>query len=87
MFDDVLIESAGKDKRKGTWVNALISGVLHVGVIGGIIAAGYYVKENPHVIEKPIAAFIVAAAPPPPKGAHAHPVRRRARRRGASTAL
>lgn len=66
MFDDVLIESAGKDKKKGGWVTALISLVLHVAVAGAIIAAGYYVKENPEVIEKPIAAFIVTSAPPPP---------------------
>lgn len=66
MFDDVLIESAGKDRKKGGWVTALISAVIHVGIVGAIIAAGYYVKENPEVIEKPIAAFIVTSAPPPP---------------------
>src|SRR5687768_15558866 len=66
MFDDVLIESAGKDKQKGGWITALISLVLHVGVIGAIIAAGIYVKENPEIIEKPISAFIVTSAPPPP---------------------
>jgi periplasmic protein TonB len=66
MFDDVLIESAGKDKRTGGWVTALISGVIHLGLVGAIVAAGYYVKENPEVIEKPISAFIVTSAPPPP---------------------
>lgn len=66
MFDDVLIESAGKDKKKGGWVTALISTVVHIGIVGAIIAAGMYVKENPEVIEKPISAFIVTSAPPPP---------------------
>ena len=66
MFDDVLIESAGKDKAKGGWITALISTVIHIGVVGGLIAAGYYVKENPEVIEKPMSAFIVQSAPPPP---------------------
>jgi protein TonB len=66
MFDDVLIESAGKDKKKGGWVTAVISGGIHLSLIGAVIAAGYYVKENPEVIEKPIAAFIVTSAPPPP---------------------
>ena len=66
MFDEVLIESAGKDKTKGGWVTALISVVIHVVIVGAIIAAGLYVKENPEVIEKPISAFIVASAPPPP---------------------
>ncbi len=66
MFDDVLIESAGKDKQKGGWVTVLISTVLHLAIVGAIIAAGMYVKENPEVIEKPMSAFIVASAPPPP---------------------
>ncbi|HEX8172803.1 MAG TPA: energy transducer TonB [Thermoanaerobaculia bacterium] len=66
MFDDVLIESAGKDKKKGGWITAVISAIIHLGVVGAIVAAGYYVKENPEVIEKPINAFIVASAPPPP---------------------
>ena len=66
MFDDVLIESAGKDKKKGGWVNALISAVLHILIIGAVVAAGYYVKKNPEVIEKPIQAFITSAPPPPP---------------------
>lgn len=66
MFDDVLIESAGKDKKKGGWITALISTVIHLVIIGAIIAAGMYVKENPEMIEKPIGAFIVASAPPPP---------------------
>lgn len=66
MFDDVLIESAGKDKKTGTWITALISAVLHLGIVGAIIAAGMYVKENPEVIEKPMSAFIIASAPPPP---------------------
>ena len=66
MFDDVLIESAGKDRQKGGWVTALISMIVHLAVIGGLVAAGYYVKENPEIIEKPMSAFIVASAPPPP---------------------
>jgi len=67
MFDDILIESAGRDKKKGGWVTALISAILHICVVGAVIAAGLYVKENPDVIEKPIAAFIVSEpAPPPP---------------------
>jgi protein TonB len=66
MFDDVLIESAGKDKQKGGWVTAVISTVIHVIFIGAVVAAGYYVKENPEVIEKPMSAFVVQAAPPPP---------------------
>ncbi|MEA2465563.1 MAG: periplasmic protein TonB [Acidobacteriota bacterium] len=66
MFDDVLIESAGKDKKKGGWITALISAVVHFVFIGAVVAAGYYVKENPEVIEKPIEAFVVASAPPPP---------------------
>lgn len=66
MFDDVLIESAGKDKKKGGWVTALISGVLHVVIIGAVVAAGYYVKKNPQIIEKPIQAFVTSAPPPPP---------------------
>ena len=66
MFDDVLIESAGRDKKKGGWLTALISGVIHLGLVGALIAAGLYVKKNPEVIQKPIQAFVVAAAPPPP---------------------
>jgi protein TonB len=66
MFDDVLIESSGKSSSTGTWITALISGVVHLLIVGAIVAAGLYVKENPEVIEKPMSAFIVAAAPPPP---------------------
>lgn len=66
MFDDVLIESGGRDKQKGTWVTALISGVVHVLLIGGIIAAGLYVHQKPEVVEKPIRAFFASAPPPPP---------------------
>lgn len=66
MFDDVLIESLGLDKRKGAWTIAVIAGVVHLIIIRVIIVAGAYLKENPEVIEKPIGAFIVASAPPPP---------------------
>jgi len=67
MFDDVLIESAGRDKRKGGWLTAVLSSVIHLSMIGAVVAAGYYVKKNPEVIEKPISAFIVTnPAPPPP---------------------
>ena len=61
MFDDVLIESAGKDRKKGGWVTALISGVLHIGIIGAVVAAGYYVKQNPEVVQKPnvAAPFVI----------------------------
>ena len=66
MFDDVLIESAGTDKKKGGWITALISAVIHIALVGAIIAAGYYVKENPEVIQEPIRAFVASAPPPPP---------------------
>src|SRR5688572_33122191 len=66
MFDDILIEAAGKDIKTGGWVTALSSAVIHSGMVGAIVAAGYWVKENPEVIERPISAFIVASAPPPP---------------------
>ncbi len=66
MFDDVLIESAGKDKTKGRGVTAVISFIVHIIIIGAIIAAGYYVKKNPEVIQRPIRAFMVSAPPPPP---------------------
>src|SRR5258708_8961527 len=66
MFDDVLIESAGRDKKKGEWKTVLISGFLHLVIIGAVVAAGYYVKKNPEIITKPIQAFVVSAPPPPP---------------------
>src|SRR5258707_1177705 len=66
MFDDVLIESAGRDKKKGGWKTVLISGFLHMVIIGAVVAAGYYVKKNPEIIIKPIQAFVVSAPPPPP---------------------
>src|SRR5207237_3601396 len=68
MFDDVLIESAGKDKKKGGWKTVLISAMLHLVIIGWIVAAGLYVKKNPEIITKPIPAFVVLRpqAPPPP---------------------
>src|SRR5258707_14056232 len=66
MFDDVLIESAGRDKKKGGWKTVLISGFLHMVIIGAVVAAGYYVKQNPEIITKPIQAFVVSAPPPPP---------------------
>jgi protein TonB len=66
MFDDVLIESAGKDKTEGRGLTAIISMVVHIVIIGAIIAAGYYVKKNPDVVVKPIRAFMVSAPPPPP---------------------
>ena len=53
MFDDVLIESAGRDRTKGTWKTALVSAIVHLALIGVIIAAGLYVKKNPEIIEKP----------------------------------
>lgn len=66
MFDDVLIESAGKDKTKGRGLTAIISVAVHLLIIGAIIAAGYYVKKNPDVIQRPIRAFLAPAPPPPP---------------------
>jgi periplasmic protein TonB len=66
MFDDVLIESGGRDKAKGTWVTATISAVVHILLIGAIVAAGMYVHKNPEVVERPIRAFIQSAPPPPP---------------------
>ena len=42
MFDDVLIESAGKDKTKGRGVTALVSAVIHVVIIGALIAANVF---------------------------------------------
>ena len=39
MFDDVLIESAGKDKQKGGWITALISMAVHLAVIGGLVVS------------------------------------------------
>jgi protein TonB len=83
MFDDVLIESAGRDQKKGTWLTALISAILHGGIIAAVIAAGLYVKSKPAEPEKPIPAFITQApAPPPPpppppaasQSAQPHPV-------------
>jgi protein TonB len=66
MFDDVLIESAGKDRRKGAWVSTLLSSLIHVALIGAVAMAGQVVKEKADVIERPMAAFVVAASPPPP---------------------
>src|SRR5688500_16317563 len=66
MFDETLIESAGTKKTKGAWLTTVISTGLHILLIAAVLAAGYYVKENPDVIDKPIEAFLVAAAPPPP---------------------
>ena len=66
MFDEVLIESAGTDRQKGGWITAAISAAIHVGIVGAIVAAGMYVEENPHVIEKPMSAFVAGAAAPPP---------------------
>jgi len=67
MFDDVLIESGAIDRKRGGWLTPLISTVIHVGFISAVIAAGHYFHANPEIIEKPIAAFIVASpAPPPP---------------------
>src|ERR1051325_10102152 len=66
MFDDVLIESAGRDRKKNSWVTALISAIIHLGIVGAVIAAGLYVKKNPEVVQKPIRAFMVQSAPPPP---------------------
>lgn len=66
MFDEVLIESAGKDRKRGGWVTGAISLVLHLIVVGAILAAGKYIKDNPEVIERPISAFVVTAAAPPP---------------------
>ena len=66
MFDDVLIESAGKDKTKGRGVTTAISAVVHLIIIAAVILAAKHIKEHPEVIEKPIRAFMVSAPPPPP---------------------
>lgn len=66
MFDDVLIESAGRDKIRGRGVTAIIAVAIHLIVIGAVVAAGYWVKHNPQVIPTPIRAFMVSAPPPPP---------------------
>jgi periplasmic protein TonB len=68
MLDDVLIESAGKDKQKAVLVTmlVLISAVIHLGIIAALIVLGMLAKEGPAAIEKPIAAFIAVSAPPPP---------------------
>src|SRR5258708_15417864 len=66
MFDDVLIESAGMDKKKGGWKTVLISAFLHIIIIGAVVAAGLYVKKNPEIITKPIQAFVFSTPPPPP---------------------
>ncbi|HEV2721125.1 MAG TPA: energy transducer TonB, partial [Thermoanaerobaculia bacterium] len=44
----------------------VISAVVHIAIIGAVIAAGLYVKKNPEVIVKPIRAYMVSAPPPPP---------------------
>ena len=51
MFDDVLIESGGRDKHKGTWFTALVSAIIHIAIIGAIVAAGLYVKKNPEIVK------------------------------------
>jgi protein TonB len=66
MFDEILIESAGKDRQKGGWVSTLLSLVIHVALVGAVIMAGLYTKQHPTLIERPMAAFIVPASPPPP---------------------
>src|SRR6266581_2640367 len=66
MFDDVLIESAGKDKTKGRGVTTAISAVVHIIIIGLVILAAKHIKEHPEEITKPIRAFMVSAPPPPP---------------------
>src|SRR5712692_4336656 len=66
MFDDVLIESAGKDKTKGRGVTSLISAVVHIIIIGLVILAAKHIKEHPEEITKPIRAFMVSDPPPPP---------------------
>ncbi|HEX7829470.1 MAG TPA: energy transducer TonB [Thermoanaerobaculia bacterium] len=66
MFDGILIESAGKDRHAGAWVSTILSIIAHVALLRAAIMAGVHAQENPVVIPRPIAAFIVAAAPPPP---------------------
>jgi periplasmic protein TonB len=66
MFDGTLIESAGKERHTGAWVSTLLSIIAHAALLRAAIMAGAHAQENPVVIPRPIAAFIVAAAPPPP---------------------
>lgn len=66
MFDKTLIESRKTPGEKQGVTTTLVSFAIHGIALAAVIAAGYWVKENPEVIEKPIDAFVVAAAPPPP---------------------
>lgn len=66
MFDKSLIESGKQPRQGGGLLTTALSIAIHLLGVGAVVAAGYYVKENPEVIEKPINAFVVAAAPPPP---------------------
>ena len=38
MFDDVLIESAGRDRNKKGWVTGLISAIIHLFIVGAVIS-------------------------------------------------
>ncbi len=53
MFDDVLIESAGIDKKKGGWRTASLSGIIHIVVIGAVVAAGRLHRHPPRRTHKP----------------------------------
>ena len=66
MFDKSLIESGNQPKDRGSVTTTVVSFALHALALAAVIGAGYWVKENPEVIEKPIEAFVVQAAPPPP---------------------
>src|SRR5512140_572210 len=66
MFDDILIESANTRKTRGGWLTVLFSLIIHLSVVGSLLAAGYFAKQHADMIEKPIDAFVVAQAPPPP---------------------
>ncbi|HXI12538.1 MAG TPA: energy transducer TonB [Thermoanaerobaculia bacterium] len=66
MFDEALIESSNRNRPKGAWKSGVLSIVIHAGLMAALVAAGYYVKENPEVLNKPIDAFVVSMAPPPP---------------------
>jgi hypothetical protein len=67
MFDKSLIESARHDHGRATWVTGAISVAIHLAAFAAVIGAGYWMSENPEVLERPIEAFIVSSpAPPPP---------------------
>lgn len=66
MFDDILIESGNKPSARDGWLTVLFSLIVHTTVLGSVMAAGYYARQHPDMVRKPISAFVVAQAPAPP---------------------